>query len=185
MFRHYAPRLLRSTATVVLRILVAAALVFLAFVGLGPRTGRYAVLTVLTGSMRPTAAPGSLAVVTPVPIRTLRVGDVITYRIPVDDHRVVTHRIVEIRDEGTGQPTVRTKGDANDSADPWTATLQGDVAWELRFDLPRFGTLVRALRSPVVHDLTVGLVPLALAAVWLVQIWGHSAAGGDHGTVGT
>ena len=49
-------------------------------------------------------------------------GDVITYRPPAGSGPagLVTHRIVAITTDEAGRRTFRTKGDANDVADPWT-----------------------------------------------------------------
>src|SRR6478735_6106005 len=68
------------------------------FVGIGllPHTGLYRPETVLSGSMRPAFAPGDLIVVAPEPARDLRVGQMVSYAIPVGDHHVETHRIVKI-----------------------------------------------------------------------------------------
>jgi signal peptidase I len=103
-------------------VLVACA----ALVGLGllPRTGWYRPVTVLSGSMKPAFAPGDMVVVTPEPLRDVRVGQIISYRIPIGDHHIQTHRVVKIV-RGGAHPLVRTKGDANDGADPWTAELHG------------------------------------------------------------
>ena len=84
-------------------ILLAVAM-FLVLV-IGPLTGRYRTLTVLTASMRPTFAPGAVVISVPEPIDRIAAGDVITYAIPVDDHRVVTHRVVEV----LGPRTVRSE----------------------------------------------------------------------------
>ncbi len=142
------------------------------FVGIGllPHTGWYRPETVLSGSMRPAFAPGDLIVVAPEPSRDLRVGQMISYAIPVGDHHVETHRIVKIVQRGS-HPVIRTKGDANDGVDPWTARLDGDTAWTVRAVVPRLGWLVVWLRSPVFHLLTVFAAPFLLALVWLLRIW--------------
>ena len=164
---------MRSVAKAALRIAVAAALLFLLFVGVGPLTGRYRVVTVLTGSMQPAADAGSLIVVTPIPLEDVREGDVLTYQIPVGDHRIVTHRVVEIDNQGTANPTVVTKGDANNAVDPWRATLAGDSAWKMRAAIPHAGSVIRGLRSPGVATATVRVIPVALVLLWLFQIWGR------------
>lgn len=155
---------------VLCRLVVAAAIGFLVFVGVGPHTGRYQVLTVLSGSMRPTAPPGSMVVVVPVPLEQVRVGDVITFQPPGEDHRVVTHRVIEVLNPGP-RPSVRTRGDANATADPWTATLSGDRVYTMRAAIPHLGTLVRVLRRPGPHFLGAVVSPVALAGVWLTMIW--------------
>lgn len=167
----------KSVAQATLFAFLLASAVFFAALAIGPHTGRYRTLTVLTGSMRPSAPPGSVVVVTPIPLSQVRPGMVLTYQIPVLDHRVVTHRVVTVKDQGTTHPTITTKGDANGAPDPWEATLGGGPAWQERFALPHVGALVQALRSPAVHAVAVWGVPSLLAALWLVRIWGGGEGG--------
>ena len=152
--------------------LAVVALSFLALfvLGVGPLTGRYRVLTVLSASMRPTIPEGSVAIVTPMPLSKIRVGDVITYSIPVEDHRVVTHRVVEVVEAGD-QPVVRTRGDASSVPDPWLARLGGGRAWRARLAVPGLGHAVHLLRRPEVRGLFLRIVLPLLAVVWLAEIW--------------
>src|SRR5581483_7312297 len=152
------------------RILLAAALTVLAVVGLGPLTGRYRLATVLSGSMAPQMPVGSVAVLVPEDPAAVRVGDVITFQAPTPDHRTVTHRVVEII-EGGHHPVLRTKGDANPVADPWTARLAGSRAWRRVAVVPGAGTAIRLLRSSTVHRLTVQVGPAVLLASMLLAIW--------------
>ena len=148
-------------------VLGVAALMVL---GLGPHTGRYRTATVLSASMRPTISEGSVVVVTPLPAEDLHVGDVIMYRTPEGDRRVVSHRVVEIVEPGT-RPVVRTQGDANPAPDPWTARLEGGSLWQVRAAVPGLGHAVQALRDPRVRPVLVGVVPVLLAVVCLRDIW--------------
>ena len=143
-----------------------------ALVGLGlvPRTGWYRPVTVLSGRMKPSFSPGDMVVVTPEPLRDVRVGQVISYRIPVGDHHVQSHRVIKIV-RGGAHPVVRTKGDANNAPDPWTAKLDGTTAWRVRAVLPKVGYAVFWFRSPLMHSLTVLLAPLLLAVLLVAQIW--------------
>lgn len=150
-------------------LVVLAALVFLVL-ALGPRSGRYQTVTVLTGSMRPSMPEGSVLVATPVPLDRLGVGDVVTYRIPVEDRRVVTHRIVEIV-RGGDRPVVVTKGDANAAPDPWVAELKGGHAWKVTAVVPKAGYALHALRMPLVTRLVLPVVCALLALLWLRDIW--------------
>lgn len=159
----------RAAHGALLAVLVFAIALFV-LVGVGPRTGRYRTLTVLSASMRPTHAPGSIVIARPVPVTDLEVGDVITYRIPVEDRRVVTHRIVEIIDPGS-RPVVRTQGDANDAADPWLARLEGDVAWRADASVPVLGYAISALREPLLGRALVLVCPFILSMLWLTDIW--------------
>lgn len=145
-------------------LLVVVAFVFLA---VGPRTGRYRTMTVLTASMRPTHPAGSVIVASPIPSSEVRVGDVITYRIPVEDRRIVTHRVVEVVEPGV----VRTKGDANNAPDAWTARLTGGTTWKVRGGIPALGFALGALQNRTARAGSLMLAPMALAFVWLRDIW--------------
>jgi signal peptidase len=164
----------RTTAKAAVRALLVAAFAFLFFVGIGPHVFGYRVVTVLTGSMRGTANPGDLVVDVPVALSQVRVGDIITYETPTPDHHVVTHRVVQVVTRGAN-PTVRTQGDANDAADPWTATLSGSTAWKVKTVVPKAGALIRVMRAGRVQMATTRLIPLLLAVFWLFVIWSSNS----------
>lgn len=161
---------LRVAARVVGTAAVVVAVLALLAVGLGPRLGFYRTLTVLSGSMRPAFASGDVVIVTPEPLRDVRAGQVITYAIPVGDHHVETHRVVRVL-RGGDHPVVITKGDANATRDPWKAQLSGTTVWRYRFRIPLGGRAIVALRDPLVHKLTVLLLPALLALYGLGRIW--------------
>jgi signal peptidase len=150
--------------------LVVLASVVLLVVGLGPHTGRYRTATVLSGSMRPTVPEGSVVFITPLAPAGVRVGDVVMYQIPVENRRVVTHRVVEVLESGD-HPVVRTKGDANDQVDPWVARMDAGPLWEVRAAVPKVGHALQALRRPAVRQLCVVALPLLLCLIWLGEIW--------------
>ncbi|MHB8296446.1 MAG: signal peptidase I [Acidimicrobiales bacterium] len=151
-------------------LVLAAAVVLFVALGAGPRVLGYRTLTVLSGSMRPGIPPGSVIVVHPVPTASLAVGQTITYVAPVPGEPVVTHRIVQITKKN-GQVTIRTKGDANPGADPWTARLTSATAWRTVAVLARLGYAINTLRQPVGRALTLALTPAAMAYIWLRAIW--------------
>ena len=53
-------------------------------------------MTMLTGSMAPEIEPGDVTVVTPIDVTDVTEGMVITYHQPIDDHALVTHRVVSV-----------------------------------------------------------------------------------------
>jgi signal peptidase len=163
-------RLIGGLATTAVWMFVVACVGLLLAVGLGPRTGRYRTLTVLSGSMRPGIQPGDVIVVTPERPSQLRVGQAITYQIPVEDHRVVTHRVIEILERGDA-PVFRTQGDANNAPDPWLARLDGDTVWRERFAVPGLGHALHWLRLPIARTATVVVLPLFVALWWVIGIW--------------
>jgi signal peptidase I len=167
-------RVPRRVVAVVAQLALVLALAALVGLGLLPQTGWYRPVTVLSGSMQPAFSPGDMVVVMPEPVSAVRVGQVISYRIPVGDHHVQSHRVIEVL-RRNGDVSVRTKGDANKTPDPWTATLHGPTAWRVRAVLPKLGWIVFWLRTPLVHELTLFLAPLLLALLAVLQIWRRPA----------
>ncbi|MCZ9884233.1 signal peptidase I [Arthrobacter sp. B2a2-09] len=151
-------------------VMVAAIATFL-FLAVGPRILGYQTSTMLTGSMSPLINPGDVVVTVPVAVKDLKVGDIITYHIPVEDQRVETHRIIDLAVNSQGTATVRTKGDANNGADPWTATLAGGQVDRQVFTIPYLGNAIRALRDPIVLKVLMYGAPAALVVMLLVSIW--------------
>ena len=107
----------------------------------------YRPVAVYSGSMRPTIAVGSLAVVKPVAASSIRTGDVITFNDPYVHGRRVTHRVVKIAVKADGTRAYWTKGDANPGRDPWIIALPAKVG-RYSFDVPYAGyALVYAGRA--------------------------------------
>jgi len=143
------------------------------FLGLavGPHVFGYRTMTMLTGSMAPLINPGDVTIVTPLPATEVKPGMIISYHIPVDDHRVVSHRVVDVTHTPEGAIAVQTKGDANPGNDPWTATLQGDTVYQVRGVVPALGTAIRFLRTPVLQKVLLYGMPTLLAGWVLVSLW--------------
>src|SRR3954466_15947045 len=129
-------------------LVVVAALAF-TVLAIGPHVLGYRTMTMLTGSMSPQIDPGDVVISTPLDVQDVTEGMVISYHIPIDDHRVVTHRVVSVEHTDDGSVIVQTKGDANRAVDPWQAVLQGDTAYQVRGVIPELGHVIEALRTPV------------------------------------
>ena len=71
-------------------------------------------LTVKSGSMKPTLMIGDVILIEPVKPEDIQVGDVIVFHNPWTG-RLIVHRVVQKTGEG-----VYTKGDANPGIDPWS-----------------------------------------------------------------
>ncbi len=150
-------------------LLVTAMLAFVVL-AVGPHLFGYRTATMLTGSMAPGIVPGDVVVAFPEPASEVAVGDVISYHIPVGDHRVETHRVIEVL-RHHDSIAVRTQGDANDGADPWTASLEGDTVWQVRAVVPYVGGAIRTLRTPVLNHTLMYGIPALLVGWALVSIW--------------
>jgi signal peptidase I len=157
------------------RLVVTLAVLAFAVLAVGPHVLDYRTMTMLTGSMSPVIDPGDVTVVTPLPVDEVTVGMIIAYHIPIDDHHLVSHRVVTVEHSAEGTVTVQTKGDANDAVDPWTATLQGDTAYQVRAVIPALGHVIEALRTPVVSQALVYGAPTLLAGWLLLSIWRPAA----------
>jgi signal peptidase I len=153
------------------RALLALALMLFLAIAVLPRIGLYRPVTVLSGSMRPTFSPGDMVVVVPEPVSAVRVGQVISYQVPVGIHQVETHRIVKIL-QGGAHPLVQTQGDANNWPDPWTAKLEGSTAWRMVAVIPHLGYVVNWLRASTLQTAAIVVAPALLALLLLSEIWG-------------
>jgi signal peptidase I len=162
---------------VALALVVAVALVFVVNVcvnGLGTLPGNYRPLVVLSGSMEPSMPTGSLVLTKSVDPGTVRVGDVITFRLLSGSHETdsATHRVVAIEQRPEGLSFI-TKGDANQAPDP-TPVPSSALVGRVVAVSSLAGSLAQALKAPLFLSL------VALGAVVLVAdgIWRRAARSG-------
>lgn len=124
------------------------------------------------GSMSGTFERGSLVFAREVPVTDLKPGDVITYLPPADSgvSELVTHRILSVaKDASVPSGLVfHTKGDANDSADPWTFTLPAATQARVEGWVPTLGWVFIALSIPIVRMAAIG-IPAALIALMYLR----------------
>jgi signal peptidase len=153
------------------RLVVTVAVLAFGVLAVGPHVLDYRTMTMLTGSMAPVIDPGDVTIVTPLPVDEIAEGMIIAYHIPIDDHHLVSHRVVSVERGADGTVTVETRGDANDAVDPWKATLQGDTAYQVRGVIPELGHVIEALRTPLVSQALVYGAPTLLAGWLLLSIW--------------
>lgn len=167
-----AARFLRAGLRAVSTLLFVGAAVVLVAMTIGPRLFHYRTATMLTGSMVPTINPGDVIVDVRESAADIRVGQIITYQIPVEDHRVESHRVIWDRHLRNGAVLFRTKGDANNGADPWTARAgAGQDMWRVRTVLPLAGDVIRFLRRPAAQIVLTRILPILLLGSILLSIW--------------
>ena len=111
-----------------------------------------------TGSMAPTLNPGDAVLDRPVQ-SSVTVGEVITFGVHTGPDSVVTHRVYSVEASG-----IKTKGDANRTADPWTVQ-QPDVVGSKLVTLPYAGFLLVYLQHPQ------GIASVLTTAIALILLW--------------
>jgi signal peptidase len=134
---------------------------------------------VITGdSMTGTYDRGSVVFSEIVPIDQLRVGDVITYEPPAASgvDGLITHRIVAINQDQRGRPVLRTKGDANQSRDPWRFQLEGSEQARTVAGVPYVGYAFAALGIREVRMTLVGIPALLIALALVAGLWRDAGA---------
>lgn len=143
---------------------VAAVILLFALVVTLPRLLGYQTYAITSGSMAGTIEPGALVFSRSVPANEVGIGDVITYVPPVETGvtTLVTHRVVAVQ-PGEDGPVYETKGDANESVDPWSFLLDADNQSVVEFTVPVLGRLVLLLNDPAMRQLAIGLPALAIA----------------------
>lgn len=153
-----------SVASGLLCVMLAALAVVVAAVQVVPRAMGAIPLTVLSGSMEPSLAPGDLVVVRPTPAADIRIGDVITFQPVAGDPTLVTHRVTGLTLGADGVSGFTTQGDANNAPD--APILAEQVQGRVVYSVPWVGHLTSADWGPQVATVAgVGLLGYGLVAV--------------------
>lgn len=143
---------------------------------MGPRLLGWQLVVVLSGSMEPTLPVGSVALVEPSHAASVRVGDVLTFRLPEGATNrpqgkviQVTHRVVEVLQQGQTLG-FRTQGDANDQPDEYIVPAD-NVVGTVRWQVPHAGYLADRVRTRTGFLLLVALPGALIVAGELRNIW--------------
>ena len=120
---------------------------------------------VLSGSMEPKLGVGGLVVMRPIQAEEVKVGDIISFKVP-DMDTPVCHRVIEIQSTG-GVLSLRTKGDANDSPDPSPVLADAVKGKEILYlpyvgYLTYFETFARTQVSFMSTEFSAGFVAVLL-----------------------
>jgi signal peptidase len=143
--------------------------VILAGVGIiiAPRLGWHLDI-IRSGSMEPAMKAGSVAIIKPVDVQTLKVGDVITYRSSTDSAAHTTHRIIEVRQSGESL-VFHTKGDASEDADVNAVPAQY-VLGRVWLSVPYVAHVINCIRTPLGLGLVIGIPAGIIIVIGLVKI---------------
>jgi signal peptidase len=125
--------------------------------------------TVLTGSMEPAIAAGDVVIDEHISPTAARVGDVVTFRDPEDQSRLITHRVRSIRRTGTHLWFV-TQGDANNTTERWRIAADGELG-RVAYTVPWVGHVAVITHTPLGLLLLLAVPLLLLGLDELVRIW--------------
>jgi len=163
-----------------LGIAVASVVLGAVLATLGARLVGYQPYVMYGGSMGTTAALGSVALIDNVPAGSLKVGDVVLFQPPAsgEPRSPLMHRIISI-EEVDGQRVFSTKGDANQSPDPWKLTINGEGG-RLAFVVPWVGYLFWFFQTRVAWIVVVLPMAAYLGLAALRRIWAPAPRRDDH-----
>lgn len=133
---------------------------FLLVVSVLPITGNYKVMTVLSGSMEPEIKTGSIVVVKPAD--NYKIGDIITFGEISKTKTPTTHRIFEMKVEGS-EPIYITKGDTNNAPDQKEIKAK-EIIGKVLFSVPYAGYAVDTAKKPFGFMLII-VVPALLIII--------------------
>jgi signal peptidase I len=127
-------RVLNQIFETVLFVLAGAMI----FAAVGPMAGWWHYEVIESGSMTPALRVGGVAIVQAEPSRAVSLGQIVAFHPPGIHDYVRIHRVITIIHRG-GQTWIRTKGDANNAADPGPVRLVGKTVYVERAFVPYVG----------------------------------------------
>lgn len=161
-------------------IVVAGAL--LALVIAGPLVVGDHPHTDLSGSMEPVISPGDVVIDEQIKPWEAHVGDIVTFRDPQNQSKLLTHRVVSIRRVDSRMWFV-TKGDADNTEEHWRVPASGQIG-RVVYTVPWVGHVAVFARTKLGWALLVGIPLLLLAAEELKRIWRPRSRPGEGGAAG-
>jgi signal peptidase len=151
--------------TETLRTVLVVTLIIETYMGVAYLSNNWTPLMVVTtGSMQPILEVGDLIYVKGVAASEIRVGDIITFRPPLEfiQGTLITHRVVDITYD-TNEVYFKTKGDNNPSVDPWTIS-SGDVIGRQTAAFQGVGNYFLWMKTPA--GITTLLAVVAIYLLW-------------------
>jgi signal peptidase len=152
-------------------LLIVVVLGAVGFAAVSVLSGGWDVAPILSGSMSPGFPVGGVAVAEREPVTHLALRDVIIFKNPYQPDIQMVHRIISLKFRKSGQSIIKTQGDANTVADPWTLKVSGKDVYVVQYTLPLLG-------YPGV-DTNHGL-DLIVAGVILLLVVGGTLLSRDH-----
>lgn len=133
--------------------------------------------TDLSGSMEPVISPGDVVMDEQIAPWEAKVGDIVTFRDPQEESKLLTHRVVSIHDEGSSLRFV-TQGDANNTQEHWRVPATGQIG-RVMYIVPWVGHVAVFARTKLGWMLMIGIPLLLIAAEEMFRIWRPRRAAGE------
>jgi signal peptidase len=126
-------------------------------------------LTVMSSSMTPALDTGDLVVTRRITPAQAGVGDVISFRDPTRQSRLLTHRVRRLQLRGERAFFV-TKGDAAQNVEEWVMPVDGELG-RVAYAVPRVGYALHWLSGPWARLGLLVVPALLLLGAELRRIW--------------
>jgi signal peptidase I len=125
--------------------------------------------TVMSGSMEPAVRTGDIVVDEQIAPIDARPGDIVTFKDPRGQSRLLTHRVRRIQVSGRAANVV-TKGDANDTTERWSVPVDGKIG-RVAYRLPKLGYALALTREPKAKVLLIVVPAVVAGLLELMRIW--------------
>lgn len=108
---------------------------------------KYHAHVIVSGSMQPTLAPGSIVITRVMQPMAYQQDNIISFIPPTSPNQIVTHRIARVFMGEGGVREFQTKGDSNSNGDSWVLSA-GNIEGKVMWVMPWAGYLIWALQTP-------------------------------------
>lgn len=126
-------------------------------------------MVVRSGSMTPAIRSGDVVVARPIAPTEAAIGDIVTFKDPGGNDRLLVHRVRAISRSGD-EVEVITQGDANTTQEHWKVAADGTIG-TVAYRIPLLGFAVDWINSPA-GRIGLLIVPAVLLALsFLSRIW--------------
>ena len=125
--------------------------------------------TVLSGSMEPALDTGDMVVDAQIAPAAARAGDIVTFKDPQGQKRMITHRLRSVSIQGA-TARMTTMGDANDAPETWSVPAGGKIG-RVAYRLPKLGYALSITHGRDGKLLFVVLPALLFGVLELIRIW--------------
>jgi signal peptidase len=112
-----------------------------------------------------------------------QVGDIVTFRDPEQQSKLLTHRVVGMRRLNDGRFAFVTQGDANNTQEHWRVAADGQIG-HVVYTVPWVGYVAVFARTRPGMGLLIGIPLLLILAEELLRIWRPRTHADKRGSVG-